>query len=43
MVGPDVEARGQVRHAGRLFVANARLRVPLVADVGTGPNGERAH
>ena len=33
MVGPDVEARGQVRHAGRLFIANARLSVPLVAVV----------
>jgi acetyl-CoA carboxylase carboxyltransferase component len=33
MVGPDVEARGQVRHAGRLFIANAQLRVPLVAVV----------
>lgn len=33
MVGPDIEARGQVRHAGRLFIANARLRVPLVAVV----------
>jgi acetyl-CoA carboxylase carboxyltransferase component len=33
MVGPDSEARGQVRHAGRLFIANAQLRVPLVAVV----------
>ncbi|MEO8937424.1 MAG: carboxyl transferase domain-containing protein [Burkholderiaceae bacterium] len=33
MVGPDTEARGQVRHAGRLFIANAQLRVPLVAVV----------
>ncbi len=33
MVGPGIEARGQVRHAGDLFVANARLTVPLVAVV----------
>ena len=33
LVGPDVEARGQVRRAGDLFVANARLAVPLVAVV----------
>jgi len=33
MVGPEVEAQGQVRHAGRLFIANARLRIPLVAVV----------
>ena len=33
MVGPDIEARGQVRHAGRLFIANSRLSVPLVAVV----------
>ena len=28
MVGPDIEARAQVRHAGHLFQAAARLRVP---------------
>jgi acetyl-CoA carboxylase carboxyltransferase component len=33
MVGPDIEARGQVRHAGRLFVATAQLKVPLLAVV----------
>ena len=33
MVGPDIEAQGQVRRAGRLFIANARLTVPLVAVV----------
>ena len=33
MVGPEIEARGQVRHAGDLFVANAQLDVPLVAVV----------
>ena len=33
MVGPDIEAKGQVRAAGRLFVAAARLRVPLIAIV----------
>lgn len=31
MVGPEEEARGHVRHASRLFVAGARLRVPKVA------------
>jgi len=33
MVGPETEARAQVRHAGRMFVAAARLRVPLLAVV----------
>jgi methylmalonyl-CoA carboxyltransferase 12S subunit len=31
MVGPDAEATGLVRHASRLLVAGAALRVPLVA------------
>jgi len=31
MVGPEVEATGLVRHASRLFVAGAALRVPMVA------------
>ena len=33
MVGPDVEAQAQVRHASRLFVVGASLRVPCVAVV----------
>jgi acetyl-CoA carboxylase carboxyltransferase component len=33
MVGPEVEARAQVRHASRLFVVGASLRVPCVAVV----------
>jgi acetyl-CoA carboxylase carboxyltransferase component len=33
MVGPEVEARAQVRHASRMFVTGAQLRVPLVAIV----------
>ena len=33
MVGPEVEARAQVRHASRMFVASARLRVPFLAVV----------
>jgi acetyl-CoA carboxylase carboxyltransferase component len=33
MVGPDVEARAQVRHVSRLFVAAAQLRVPFLAVV----------
>ncbi len=33
MVGPDIEAKGQVRAAGRLFVSAARLSVPLIAVV----------
>lgn len=31
MVGPDAEATGLVRHASRLLVAGAALRVPLLA------------
>jgi methylmalonyl-CoA carboxyltransferase 12S subunit len=31
MVGPDAEATGLVRHASRLLVAGAALRVPLIA------------
>ena len=33
MVGPDIEAQAQVRHAGRLFVVAAHLRVPFFAVV----------
>jgi acetyl-CoA carboxylase carboxyltransferase component len=33
MVGPDAEATGLVRHASRLLLAGAALRVPLVAVV----------
>jgi acetyl-CoA carboxylase carboxyltransferase component len=33
MVGPDVEARAQVRHVSRMFVAAAHLRVPFFAVV----------
>lgn len=33
MVGPEAEATGLVRHASRLFVAAARLRVPFFAVV----------
>ena len=33
MVGPDVEARAQVRHVSRMFVIGAQLRVPLLAVV----------
>ncbi len=33
MVGPDIEARAQVRHASRLFVVGAALRVPFFAVV----------
>ena len=33
LVGPDVEARAQVRRAGQLFIAGAQLRVPLIAVV----------
>ena len=33
MVGPDIEAKAQVRHASQLFVAAAKLNVPLVAIV----------
>lgn len=31
MVGPDAEARAQVRHVSRLFVVSAHLRVPVFA------------
>ena len=33
MVGPAIEARGQVRHVSRMFVVGAQLRVPVVAIV----------
>ena len=33
MVGPEVEARAHVRHASRMFVTGAHLRVPLLAVV----------
>jgi acetyl-CoA carboxylase carboxyltransferase component len=33
MVGPDAEATGLVRHASRLLVGGAALRVPLIAVV----------
>jgi len=33
MVGPDIEAQAQVRHASRLFIAAAHLRVPCVSVV----------
>ena len=33
MVGPDIEARAQVRHVSRMFIAAAHLRVPLLAIV----------
>jgi len=33
MVGPEVEALGQVRHVSRMFVAAAHLRVPYFAVV----------
>ncbi len=33
MVGPDTEATAQVRHASRLFVAAAHLRVPFLTVV----------
>jgi acetyl-CoA carboxylase carboxyltransferase component len=33
MVGPDIEAQAQVRHASRLFIAAAHLRVPCVSIV----------
>lgn len=33
MVGPEVEATGQVRHVSRMFVAAAHLRVPVFAVV----------
>lgn len=33
MVGPEIEARGQVRHVSRLFVVGAALRVPFFSVV----------
>jgi acetyl-CoA carboxylase carboxyltransferase component len=33
MVGPDIEARAQVRHASRMFVVAAQLSVPFFAVV----------
>ncbi|RYF42910.1 MAG: biotin/lipoyl-binding protein [Comamonadaceae bacterium] len=33
MVGPDIEAQGQVRHVSRMFVAAAHLRVPFFSIV----------
>jgi acetyl-CoA carboxylase carboxyltransferase component len=33
MVGPEIESRGQVRHASRMFVVGAQLRVPVAAIV----------
>jgi len=33
MVGPDIEARAQVRHVSRLFVGAANLRVPFFSVV----------
>ena len=33
MVGPEIEAKAQVRHVSRLFVLGAKLRVPLLAVV----------
>jgi acetyl-CoA carboxylase carboxyltransferase component len=33
MVGPEIEAKGQVRYASGLFIAAAKLKVPLVAVV----------
>jgi acetyl-CoA carboxylase carboxyltransferase component len=33
MVGPDAEATGLIRHASRLLVAGAALRVPLIAAI----------
>jgi acetyl-CoA carboxylase carboxyltransferase component len=31
MVGPEIEAKAQVRHVSRMFVAAAKLRVPILA------------
>lgn len=31
MVGPEVEARAQVRHTSRMFISAAHLRVPIIA------------
>ncbi len=33
MVGPEIEARAQVRHVSRMFIAAAHLRVPLLSVV----------
>ena len=33
MVGPDAEARGQVRASGQLFLASAKLTVPVISVV----------
>jgi acetyl-CoA carboxylase carboxyltransferase component len=33
MVGPEIEARGQVRHVSRMFVVGAQLQVPVLAVV----------
>jgi acetyl-CoA carboxylase carboxyltransferase component len=33
MVGPDIEARAQVRHVSRMFIAAAHLRVPFFSVV----------
>jgi acetyl-CoA carboxylase carboxyltransferase component len=33
MVGPEIEARAQVRHVSRMFVVGAHLRVPFLAVV----------
>lgn len=33
MVGPDIEAQAQVRHASRMFIAAAHLRVPFFSVV----------
>ncbi len=33
MVGPEIEAKAQVRYASGLFIATAKLKVPLVAVV----------
>jgi acetyl-CoA carboxylase carboxyltransferase component len=33
MVGPDAEARAQVRHVSRMFIATAHLRVPFLSVV----------
>jgi acetyl-CoA carboxylase carboxyltransferase component len=33
MVGPEIEARGQVRHVSRMFVVGSQLRVPVAAIV----------
>jgi acetyl-CoA carboxylase carboxyltransferase component len=33
MVGPQIESRGQVRHASRMFIVAAQLQMPVVAVV----------